>query len=104
MAFLRKHNLKLYTSLLFGFIASVSITLLVASTILHVNFEDIALKQVYRSDLNSLMLKSREVSNMTEIAKSLTYQIYSDSSLLPFCRCRCTAIRASTRSCWRCGN
>jgi AraC-like DNA-binding protein len=73
----------LYTSLLFGFIASVSITLLVASTILHVNFEDIALKQVYRSDLNSLMLKSREVSNMTEIAKSLTYQIYSDSSLLP---------------------
>jgi len=35
MAFLRKHNLKLYTSLLFGFIASVSITLLVASTILH---------------------------------------------------------------------
>jgi len=83
MDFLRKHNHKMYISLLFGFIASVSITLLVASTILHVNFEDIALKQVYRSDLNSLMLKSREVSNMTEIAKSLTYQIYSDSSLLP---------------------
>jgi len=83
MVFLRKHNHKMYTSLLFGFIASVSITLLVASTILHVNFEEIALEQVYRSDLNSLMLKSREVSNMTEIARSLTYQIYSDSSLLP---------------------
>lgn len=83
MALPGKENKKMYISILFGFIASISITLLISSAILHVNFEEIALQQVYRSDLDSLMAKSREVSNMTEIAKSLTYQIYSDSSLTP---------------------
>lgn len=60
---------------------SIASTLLVSSTILYYNFENIALSQVYHSDLNSLSQTSREVDDITAIAKSLTSQIYSDLTI-----------------------
>lgn len=76
---------KVFTRILIGIIVSTVATLLVASAILYVNYNRIAFRQVYRTDMNSLTQTSREVSKMTETAKSLSYQIYQDytiSSLL----------------------
>ncbi|NMI02998.1 AraC family transcriptional regulator [Paenibacillus sp. SZ31] len=76
---------KVFTRILIGIIISTVATLLVASAILYVNYNRIALRQVYRTDMNSLTQTSREVAKMTETAKSLSYQIYQDytiSSLL----------------------
>lgn len=80
-AILANDSSKMYTKILLSIILCIVITLLIASTILHINFERIALEQVYKSNLNSLTQTSNEVSNMTEIAEELTFQIYSDSTL-----------------------
>ncbi len=71
---------KAYTKILAGIIVCIVSTLLISSTILYINFESIATKQLYTSDLNSLMQTSYEVSIMTETAKSLTTQILIDPS------------------------
>jgi two-component system response regulator YesN len=71
---------KAYTKILAGIIICIVSTLLISSTILYINFESIAKKQLYTSDLNSLMQTSHEVSIMTETAKSLTTQILIDPS------------------------
>lgn len=71
----------MYTRILITIIASTVSTLLVSSTILYMNFDSIALKQVYRSDSNSLAQTSKAVSQMTEMAKSLSFQIHSDSAI-----------------------
>lgn len=70
-----------FSRILIGIIVSTVATLLVASAILYVNYNRIALRQVYRTDMNSLTQTSREVSKMTETAKSLSYQIYQDYSI-----------------------
>ncbi|WP_413376796.1 AraC family transcriptional regulator [Paenibacillus taichungensis] len=72
---------KVFARILIGIIVSTVATLLVASTILYVNYNRIALRQVYRTDMNSLTQTSREVSKMTETAKSLSYQIYQDYTI-----------------------
>jgi len=72
---------KVFARILIGIIVSTVATLLVASTILYVNYNHIALRQVYRTDMNSLTQTSREVSKMTETAKSLSYQIYQDYTI-----------------------
>jgi two-component system response regulator YesN len=72
---------KLFSNLLVSIFFCIAITLLISSTILYFNFEGIALDQVYRSDLNSLNQTSREVDDINEIAKSLTFQIENDQSL-----------------------
>ncbi|MFD0693515.1 helix-turn-helix domain-containing protein [Paenibacillus sp. GCM10027628] len=72
---------QVYARILITIIASIASTLLVASTILYMNFENIALKQVYRSDSASLAQTSREVAQMTETAKSLSFQIYQDAAI-----------------------
>lgn len=74
---------KVYTRILLSFIAGIVATLLISSTVLYVNFERIALKQVYSSDLDTLMQTSREVSNMTQTAYNLSNQIYSDTLIAP---------------------
>ncbi|MGZ9583806.1 AraC family transcriptional regulator [Paenibacillus marinisediminis] len=76
----REHK-KVYVRILFGLIACVITTLLITSTILYMNFESIALKQVYRSDSNSLDQIKAELSNMTETVTSLSSQIYRDSAV-----------------------
>jgi two-component system response regulator YesN len=72
---------KLFTKILISIIVCIVITLLVSSTILYLNFEDIALRQVYRHDLDSLQQTSREVAKMTETAKALSFQIYTDTTM-----------------------
>lgn len=72
---------KVYSRILFGSIGCVVITLLITSTILYMNFESIALKQVYRSDSNSLNQIKTELSNMTETVTSLSSQIYTDPAI-----------------------
>ncbi|PWW40903.1 MULTISPECIES: AraC family transcriptional regulator [Paenibacillus] len=81
---MRKHSedsQKVFARILIGIIVSTVATLLVASTILYVNYNRIALRQVYRTDMNGLTQTSREVSKMTETAKSLSYQIYQDYTI-----------------------
>ncbi|WP_211748077.1 AraC family transcriptional regulator [Paenibacillus sp. Marseille-Q4541] len=72
---------KVYSRILLGSIGCVIITLLITSTILYMNFINNALKQVYRSDSNSLNQIKTELSSMTEIVTSLSSQIYSDSAV-----------------------
>ncbi|MDN8592526.1 helix-turn-helix domain-containing protein [Paenibacillus sp. 11B] len=72
---------KVFARILIGIIVSTVATLLVASTILYVNYNRIALRQVYHTDMNGLTQTSREVSKMTETAKSLSYQIYQDYTI-----------------------
>lgn len=76
----REHR-KVYIRILFGSIGCVIITLLITSSVLYMSFEDIALKQVYRSDSNSLNQIKTELSNMTETVTSLSSQIYYDSAV-----------------------
>lgn len=78
----RKVN-KAYARIFAGIAFCIAGTLLVSSTILYFNFETIAQKQLYSSDLNSLQQASREVARMTETAKSLTTQIFIDPSFIP---------------------
>jgi two-component system response regulator YesN len=72
---------KLFTKILISIIVCIVITLLVSSTILYLNYEKIALHQVYRHDLESLQQTSREVAKMTETAKALSFQIYTDTTM-----------------------
>lgn len=76
----REHK-KVYIRILFGSIGCVIITLLITSTILYMNFENIALNQVYHSDSNSLNQIKSELSNMTDTVTSLSSQIYHDSAV-----------------------
>ena len=76
----REHK-KVYTRILMSFIGCVILTLLATSMIMYVNFESIALKQVYLADSNSLSQIKSEVSKMTETATSLSSQIYNDSAV-----------------------
>lgn len=76
----REHK-KVYIRILFGSIGCVVITLLITSTILYMNFENIVLKQVYRSDSNSLDQIKAELSNLTETVTSLSTQIYHDPAV-----------------------
>jgi len=72
---------KVYTRILMSFIGCVIVTLVATSTVLYINFESIALKQVYLADSNSLSQIKSEVSKMTETATSLSSQIYNDPAV-----------------------
>ncbi|OAB39362.1 hypothetical protein PMSD_05420 [Paenibacillus macquariensis subsp. defensor] len=76
----REHK-KVYSRILLGSIGCVVITLLITSTILYMNFTSISLKQVYRSDSNSLNQIKTELSTMTETVTSLSSQIYTDPAV-----------------------
>lgn len=71
-------NKNVYRNILLSIILSIVITLLVSSTVLYFNFDNIALKQVYESDSNSLMQTSQEILKVTETATSFSFQIYRD--------------------------
>ncbi|MNI14768.1 HTH-type transcriptional regulator YesS [compost metagenome] len=76
---------RIYVNILISSVISIVITLLISAPILYVNFEQIAMGQVFRSNVSSLMQTNQEVRKMTEHAKSLSFQIYQDftiSSLL----------------------
>ena len=67
--------------LLLGIVLVAVFTLAVSSAILFFYFNRIALNQVYRSDLDSLRLTSREAMSMTSTAQSLTFQMYRNTTI-----------------------
>ncbi|WP_193556232.1 AraC family transcriptional regulator [Paenibacillus ginsengarvi] len=71
----------MYKNILISLVVSIVFTLLISSTLLIMNFESIAIRQVSRSDLNSLKQTSREVAKMTDTAKTLSFQIYGDLTI-----------------------
>ncbi|MCL6603801.1 MAG: AraC family transcriptional regulator [Paenibacillus sp.] len=70
-----------YAKLVLGIVLCTVITITVSSTILFINFNRIALKQDYQSDLRDLTQTSREVINMTDSAQSLTFQLYRNNNI-----------------------
>ncbi|CAG7654973.1 AraC family transcriptional regulator [Paenibacillus allorhizosphaerae] len=74
-------NRNLYKNILISLVVSIVLTLLISSTLLIMNFESIAIRQVSRSDLNSLKQASQEAAKMTDTAKTLSFQIYGDLTI-----------------------
>ncbi|MGG1519584.1 AraC family transcriptional regulator [Paenibacillus oryzisoli] len=74
----KKESKVMYRNILLTTIMTIVITLLVSSTILYVNFDNIALKQVYASDSDSLQQTSTRIQSITGTAASLSFQIYRD--------------------------
>ncbi|WP_332089597.1 AraC family transcriptional regulator [Paenibacillus sp. GYB003] len=76
-----RENRNLYKHILISLVVSIVLTLLITSALLIMNFESIAIRQVSRSDLNSLKQASREAAKMTDTAKTLSFQIYGDLTI-----------------------
>lgn len=75
---MQKKNQKLYLKLFISMTLCIVFTLLTTSSILYKNFENIVLKQVYSNNLNTLMQTGRGISSITEMAITLSNQIYRD--------------------------
>ena len=71
-------NKRLYLSIFISLILCIVVTILVVSTILYINFEGIALEQVYSDDMKNLMQASEGVQIMANTAMTLSNQIYND--------------------------
>ncbi|HCM28511.1 MAG: hypothetical protein A2Z99_01190 [Treponema sp. GWB1_62_6] len=57
---------------------SIFVSLVVTATVLYLNFETIALKQVYANDMDTLVQTGKGVAALTDIAVTLSSQIYND--------------------------
>jgi two-component system, response regulator YesN len=68
----------IYLKLLISTTLSILIALLATSTALYISFEQIALKQVYANDMDTLMQTAKGVQSLTNMAVTLSNQIYSD--------------------------
>jgi AraC-like DNA-binding protein len=82
-----KKNSQLYIKLFLSLITCIVVTTIISSSVLYVKFRDIARNIVYSDNLDSMAQTSNEVSTMTEMARTLSSQIYSDlyiSKLLYF--------------------
>jgi two-component system response regulator YesN len=82
--FTSKSSNRLYTKTFIPIILSIIVTLFISTSILYMNFENIALEQVYEHDLDSLSETGRNVNIMKETATSLSQQIYFDFTLQRF--------------------
>jgi len=80
----RKNKSRLYHKIFLPILVSIIVTLLISSSILYMNFERIALEQVYAHDLDSLADTGRNVNIMTETAIALSQQIYYNSTIQRF--------------------
>ena len=69
---------RLYLSIFISLILCIVVTMLVVSAILYINFEGIALEQVYSDDMKNLMQASEGVRIMANTAMTLSNQIYND--------------------------
>lgn len=69
---------KFYLSIFLSFILSIVLTIFALSSILYVNFESIALKQIYTNTLNNLKQTSQSASIMSLSCVSFAKQIYND--------------------------
>lgn len=75
--FFEKGN-QLFIKLFLSLVLCIVITVLISSSILYMKFDEIATNQMYTHNINSLAQTSKDVSIMTETAKTLSYQILSD--------------------------
>ena len=75
---LTQGNKRLYLSIFISLTLSILVTMLVVSSILYINFEGIALEQVYSDDMKNLMQTSEGVQIMANTAMTLSNQIYND--------------------------
>jgi AraC-like DNA-binding protein len=57
---------------------SIFISLVATSTALYLNFETIAIRQVYANDMDTLVQTGKGVASLTNIAVTLSSQIYND--------------------------
>lgn len=80
---IKRHNKdsKLYMKIFIAITLSIVLTMLVLSTVLYVNFEKIALKQLYLANVNSLEQVSNEVAIMSNTASTISNQIYQDITI-----------------------
>ena len=74
-------NVKFSASIFRSFTLTIALTIVMLSGILHVYFEDISLKQTYRSTLNNLSQTSQEASIMAINASTFAKQIYNDMNV-----------------------
>ncbi len=75
---LMKGNKRLFPSIFISLILCIVVTMLTVSTILYINFENIALEQMYSADMKNLMQTSQGVQIMADTALTLSNQIYND--------------------------
>lgn len=75
---MKKATPSLFFKILISTTLSILISLLITSTILYINFESIALKQVYAHDMATLTQTGRGIHALTNMAVTLSGQIYND--------------------------
>ncbi len=75
---LLKSDSQVYLRLFLSLIICIIIAVMISSSVLYIKFRDIASNQVYNFNLSSLAQTNKQVSMMTEIAKTVSYQIFSD--------------------------
>ena len=71
-------NSRIYVNLFLALITCIVFIVMVSSTVLYINFHDIAIDQVYNYNLNSLAQTSKQVSMMAEMTKTLSFQVFAD--------------------------
>lgn len=74
-------NQRLYSRLLFYITLCVSITMLVSTTVYYLYYNQFLKNEAFHNDLTSLENTSSVVTNMTETAEALSYQIYRNSAI-----------------------
>jgi two-component system, response regulator YesN len=76
------HNKRaLYSKILLSITLCISLTFLVSTVIYYTYYTKVEKTEAFRSDLNDLTQTSSEVVNMTEIAQSLSFQVYRNSTI-----------------------
>jgi AraC-like DNA-binding protein len=78
LSHMKKTSPPIYLKILLSIALSVLISLLVTSAVLYLNFERIALRQVYANDMDTLVQTGKGVKTLTDMAVTLSNQIYGD--------------------------
>lgn len=76
-----KKNQRLYISIFISLILCIVLSILIVSSILYINFQSIALDQVYSDNVKNLKQTSENVLVMADTAMTLSNQIYSDQNV-----------------------
>jgi two-component system, response regulator YesN len=74
-------NRKLYVKIFVALTLSIIITMLILSTVLYVSFERTVSNEIYLANMGSLEQVSSEIYNMSNIASTISDQIYHDISI-----------------------
>lgn len=77
--FNNKRDKKIYLKIFLSLLAAISMTVLVLSSVLYINFENISINQSQTFSIDSLHKVSTSMDNMNELARSLAVQIFNDN-------------------------